>query len=150
MNDQVQPLIFRGKADWTFYLELTVSLAVTAWGIWSFVAHRNILMLLVGVACALVDAVGLAQLWRTRYVLEEEGMQLQSGISRLYVSYSSITDLDAVREAKVTGYVPLAMGRHRLYVIFAEGDKTYRLELSPDDREGFQEALRQRVEQGAL
>lgn len=80
MNDQVQPLIFRGKADWTFYLELTVSLAVTAWGIWSFVAHRNILMLLVGAACALVDAVGLAQLWRTRYVLEEEGMQLQSGI----------------------------------------------------------------------
>ena len=149
MDGQIQPLVFRGQGDWSFYLELTAALAITVWGLWSFFAHGNFLLLLVAGGCGLVSAVGLSQLCCTRYELGENGMDLRSGISHLYVPYPSVTDLDAVKEAMVSGYVPLAMGRHRLYVIFAEGDKTYRLELSPDDQEGFLKALRQRVEEQA-
>ena len=147
MDDQIQPVVFKGKGDWIFYLELAAAVVVSCWGLWSFFTDNNILGLLLGIACVVITVVGAAQLLRTCYELRENGMDLRSGISHLYVDYSAVTDIDAVKEAVVSGYVPLAMGSNKLYVIFAEGDKTYRLELSPADREGFLQALRQRVEQ---
>lgn len=111
------------------------------WVVWGGWLIGSMLTLGGGIAFA----TALAQVCRTCYTLDEGSLDVRSGISKITVFYSDMVEVTTHKDAAVHGYVPMALSKDVLYIIYRQDDKNYRLELSPADRQGFLDALAQKA-----
>lgn len=104
-------------------------------------AGGNLLAWMALVPLLLVLAVCVAQLLRSSYYLGDGLMELKCGLQTLLVQYNQIEQVSQDKTLPADGYVPFALGPEKLYVYYQQEGKSYRLELSPADFQGFAQAL---------
>lgn len=138
-------MTFKAEHDTKFTLQfafVTVCAAVTLYG---GLFMGNILALFIAIPLTLTAAVSGMQLYKTAYTLGDSLLEAKSGISRVVVEYKDITLVTDQKDTPADGYVPLATSARKLYVVYTQDGKSYRMELSPRDREGFIKALGEKL-----
>lgn len=140
-------MTFKGEHDLKFRLQFALLAMGAAVTLGAFIWGENILAAIVSLPLLLATAVGGTQLYKTQYTLREELLEARSGLYRVLVDYKDITLLTEDRTVPANGYVPLATSSRKIYVFYTQDKKSYRLELSPQDREGFARELGKRLQQ---
>lgn len=131
----------RGKGLYAKTAALTLAALVCA--IAAF--FGNLLAAMALLPLLLVMAVCAAQLLRCCYYLGDGLMELKCGLQTLLVQYDQIEQVGRDGTLPAEGYVPFALAAERLYVYYRQEGRSYRLELSPEDLEGFAQELTKRL-----
>lgn len=108
-------------------------------------AGGNLLAWLALAPVLLVSVVSAAQLLRGGYYLGDGLMELKCGLQTLLVQYNQIEQVSQDKTLPADGYVPFALGPDKLCVYYQQEGKSYRLELSPADMQGFIRELSARL-----
>ncbi|MEG1942408.1 MAG: PH domain-containing protein, partial [Angelakisella sp.] len=104
-----------------------------------------LMAIMVFVPLALTAFVCGMQFFATGYTLDGDLLIAKSGLSKVMVAYGDITLVTYSKDNHADGYVPLATSSRRIYIFYTQDDKSYRLELSPYDMEGFVKALEEKL-----
>lgn len=148
MNEQKDTFVARHDNRFVLHLALLI-LGLVVLG-WVTAAGYWFLGIFALPPLVLVLVVLLAQLWRTRYAISAGFLEGRCGFQSVLVDLNNICQVqqngtDAL--PPVDGYVPFALATPKLYVVYVQDKKKYRLELSPADPEGFLALLAQRMDE---
>lgn len=138
-------MTFKGEHDLKFTLQFTLLAVCAGVTLGAFLLDDNMLALIVSLPLLLAAGAGGMQLYKTEYTVGDSLLTARSGLSKVTVDYKDITLVTYSKEEPAYGYLPLATSAHKLYVMYTQEGKTYRMELSPRDREEFVRAMEEKL-----
>lgn len=138
-------MTFKAEHDLKFTLQFVLLAACAGVTLGAYLLADNLLALIVSLPLLLATGVCGMQLYKTEYTLGDSLLTAQSGLSKVSVDYRDITLVTDSKDAPAYGYLPLATSSNKLYVIYTQDGKAYRMEISPRDREGFAKSLGEKL-----
>lgn len=138
-------MTFKAEHDLKFILQFALLATGAGVTLGAYLLADNMLALIVSLPLLLAAGAGGMQLYKTEYTVGDSLLTARSGLSKVSVDYKDISLVTHSKDEPAYGYLPLATSANKLYVMYTQEGKTYRMEVSPRDREGFARALGEKL-----